>query len=139
LDRASARRWQPVVKAISRTPMCTTPNLAIEGCSGCETGAARAADDGASSLSDSIIARSAATTARSAPLQATRRTNADQLPDEEPEIESARVDQQSFQNVRVAAKMHTTLCGGQSAIHVRCSDRLPRLRWLSPDNERLQT
>src|SRR4051794_18545558 len=46
------------------------------------------------------------------PLQATRRANADQLPHEEPEIESARVDQQSFQNVRVPAKMHATHAAG---------------------------
>ena len=41
------------------------------------------------------------------PLQPARRADADQLPHEEPQIETARVDQQSLQDVGVPSKMHT--------------------------------
>ena len=40
------------------------------------------------------------------PLQPAWRADADQLPHEEPEIETTRVDQQSFQNVGVPAQVH---------------------------------
>src|SRR6267142_3932863 len=41
-----------------------------------------------------------------APLQASRRADADQLTHEEPEIEGARVEQHALQNVRVPAEVH---------------------------------
>jgi hypothetical protein len=41
------------------------------------------------------------------PRQPARRADADQLTQEEPEIEAARVDQQSLADVRVAAQVHT--------------------------------
>ena len=41
------------------------------------------------------------------PLQPARRADADQLTQEEPEIEAARVDQQPLADVRVAAQVHT--------------------------------
>jgi hypothetical protein len=40
------------------------------------------------------------------PLQPAWRADADQLPHEEPKIETTRVDQQSLQNVGVRAKVH---------------------------------
>jgi len=40
------------------------------------------------------------------PLESPRCTDADQLTDEEPEIEAAGVNQQSLENVGVAAEMH---------------------------------
>ena len=42
-------------------------------------------------------------------LQAARRADADQLPHEESEIEAADMDQHSFQNVRVAAKVDAVM------------------------------
>ena len=40
------------------------------------------------------------------PLQPTRRADADQLPHQQSEIETADVNQQSLQNVRVPAEVH---------------------------------
>src|SRR5262245_49117108 len=42
------------------------------------------------------------------PLQPAWRADANQLPDEESEIEAARVNQQALQNVRVPAEIDTT-------------------------------
>ena len=46
------------------------------------------------------------------PLQPSRRAHADQLSHQQPEIETAGVNQQSLQNVRVSAKVHASHAAG---------------------------
>lgn len=60
----------------------------------------------ASSGSDPISASSAATSALTRPCRPRGVPTPNQLPHEEPQIEAARVNQQSLQNVRVPPQVH---------------------------------
>src|SRR5215831_5800328 len=54
-----------------------------------------------------------------APLQAARRPDAEERSHEEPEIEAAAVNQQAFQDVRVAAQMRAPHPAGLVKMRVR--------------------
>ena len=53
------------------------------------------------------------------PLEAARRANTEACPHEEPQIESADVDEQSFQDVRVTPQMRPTQTTGLIEMRIR--------------------